>query len=511
MSAARIILDPGSRVELQWCWRDDWSSGFDSAYSLFMKFALLNHVTAKEIAKVFVNHSCGLRSSICSRPDVDLRDSSVFNREAFAQVLRISPDQIRAAFLFDLIPTSSLHSCDFLRWCPHCLQHGFHCALYQIASTAYCPIHQEALGDRCGDCNAQIPYRLTSKNLSHPFCCPTCKSDMAPAIRNERRHAFIPRLSEKSFISQLTRYFQREEKLIPRRTALALKQQIGRGDLLFSKPDEHGYLSRYVGFMSQVLAMEGYPASNRQAPLAIERVERTVRGLSRRVEYADDEEEETNGERSFWPDGELDKLPKNTVHDDLTSIKAIYRCLRRHFWRHHVREHRQCVVSACRHLWWNMAGEITASFCPVAEAFIRWRMMWEGCGTPRYLFGKPESELYGVLGWISARPSPCPAYWAEGTRLWVLDHIYAAACVESFREKLIGAQKNEARGMQLWESHAPVIRYDTYWAVAGADTSDHPATVYVRCPMPAFHVYPANGSGQRHRSGHAAALATIQR
>lgn len=509
MKPARIILDPGNRIEMEWCWRDDWSSGFDSSYSLLMKFALLNQVPAKEIAKVFVSYDCGKRSAICTRPNVDLRDSSVFDRGALERTLRISADQVRAAFLLDLLPTSSLHSSEYLRWCAQCLRQGFHSSLFQIAATAYCPIHQTALIANCQACSAQIPYRLTSTTFAKPFCCPSCKTDMAPSIRIERKAAFIPRLSERKFIEQLTNYFQREEKALPRRTSLKLQRQIGRGDLIFSKPDEHGYLSRYVGFMTQVMAMQGHPKPQRQAPLTIERIERTVHGSSRCVLSEDDDEE--YGLPSSWPCEEPAPLPKPRVPVDLCSIKQIYRSIRRHLWRRELRKHRSCIVSACRHLWWNVAGEVTSSFCPVADAFIRWRMMWEGCGTPRYLFGKQEGELHGVVGWISARPSPCPLYWSEGTRLWVLDHIFAATCIESFREKLVDGQRNQASGKQSWELHVPVVRYDTYWAVAGADTLNHPAAVYVRCPMPSFFLKPQDGDGKKHRRNHLAALSSIQR
>ncbi|MDB5916790.1 MAG: hypothetical protein JWR40_1024 [Massilia sp.] len=508
MKPARIILDPGERIELQWCWRDDWSSGFDSSFSLLMKFALLNQVPAKEIAKIFVSYDCGKRSVICGRPNVDLRDSSVFDRGVLASTLRISSDQMRAAFLLDLLPTSSLHSSEYLRWCPQCLLQGFHLSLFQIAATAYCPIHQSPLIANCHKCRAQIPYRLTSATFARPFCCPTCKADMAPSIRAKRTAAFIPRLSEKKFIEQLANYFQREEAALPRRTSLKLQRQIGRGDLIFSKPDEQGYLSRYVGFMTQVMAMQGHPRPQRQAPLTIERIERTVHGTSRHVLSADDEEE--YGMSLSWP-CDPGPLPAPRVPADLRSITQIYRSIRRHLWRRELRRHRSCIVAACRHLWWNVAGEVTPSFCPVADAFIRWRMMWEGCGTPRYLFGKKEGELHGIVGWISARPSPCPVYWSEDTRLWVLAHIFAATCIESFREKLVDGQRHQASGKQHWARHAPVVRYDTYWAVAGADTLNHPTTVYVRCPMPSFFLKPQDGDGKLHRLNHRAALSTICR
>lgn len=48
-----------------------------------------------------------------------------------------------------------------------------------------------------------------------------------------------------------------------------------------------------------------------------------------------------------------------------------------------------------------MEGEKTVSFCSVAEAFLRWRMYWEGSGAPRLLFSGMTKDPLGLIGWLA--------------------------------------------------------------------------------------------------------------
>ena len=102
MKAARIILDQVRPLTPEWCWRDDWYTGLDSAYGLLMKFATLNSLTAREIAHIVISKSCGKRNTICKCPNVDLRNSSVFDLDAMAHIFRINVAQVRSAFLLNI-------------------------------------------------------------------------------------------------------------------------------------------------------------------------------------------------------------------------------------------------------------------------------------------------------------------------------------------------------------------------------------------------------------------------
>ena len=110
MKPARIILDPGNSIEMEWCWRDDWVTGFDSAYGLLSKFAKLNAMGARELAHLFIHRGCGQRTAIVRAPKVDLRSGSFFDLTELARVLRLGPEHLRHAFLLDHLTNSRRRS-----------------------------------------------------------------------------------------------------------------------------------------------------------------------------------------------------------------------------------------------------------------------------------------------------------------------------------------------------------------------------------------------------------------
>lgn len=68
------------------------------------------------------------------------------------------------------------------RYCPLCLEAGYHSALYQILSLMQCPFHQVPLSDRCHSCKAITPDLDDSRKLfSRPYCCAECDSPISGA------------------------------------------------------------------------------------------------------------------------------------------------------------------------------------------------------------------------------------------------------------------------------------------------------------------------------------------
>lgn len=104
MKSARIILDTVRPPVAGWTWRDDWYSGIDSSFGLLMKFAMLNALSARELAKIFVSVNCRRRAAICGRPDVDLRSADVFDLEEMSNIFRVGQIQVRSAFLQEILP-----------------------------------------------------------------------------------------------------------------------------------------------------------------------------------------------------------------------------------------------------------------------------------------------------------------------------------------------------------------------------------------------------------------------
>lgn len=511
----RIILDTARPPELSWCWRDNWYTGMCSAYGLILKFGMLNAVSGKEIAKAFISKKCGIKSETCAAPNVDLRDARLFDIDIMAEAFRISHREIRASFLFELLPRSSTKSSEHLRWCDACMARGFHTPLFQMTLVAACPIHQMALRTFCRWCGQPIPYRLRQDVLANPFCCPHCKEDMAPGLRGTRASVLMPRPEERALLAELKAFLELEEEAVCAKIEMQSRvKQFGQGELIFSKPAVDGQTSRYIGFVSQVIDQLRFARSKAQASLSMERLERVERGTAP-ITIPDDNDPTlqhpswTNRiEHLIKPDHDVSDPPGDV---ELRSVTSVYRAIRRHLWKHVIKGHRRCVIAAARHFWWQINEETTASICPVAEAFLRWRMSWEGCGTPRYLFGGPRQGLYGLIGWVSSRASPCPTHWPSSTQLWVIDHIFGNACVESFRERLTDAMNNHIQGTVYWRRPISPVRYDTYWAVTGSDAPGEPVVIFLRCPMPSPTASYLLPRGRQHFATHCAQLASIVR
>ncbi|MFZ6659088.1 hypothetical protein [Undibacterium sp. TJN19] len=473
-----------------------------------MKFAKLNALSAREIAHVVISRKCGKRTAILAKPNVDLRDFSVFDMDAMAELFHTNLSQVQSAFLFADFPNSSNRSSENLRWCTMCAALGFHTPIFQMNVLRHCPVHEIALQSRCDGCKRVIPYRLQLDVAKAPFCCPGCGFDLAPGIRMDQEKVLMLRVTELLRLNQAMDFLKFEEMSLPVKLDINRKRlQLGQGELIAAPLEQCGYFSRYIGFISYVIRDLGYLAAELQNPLPMERVERVSYGDFDSATFDSD-----NGEvnRLFSPGKLRSRVPENW-DQELQAVVTVYRAIRRHIWRHVVKKHQYCIASSSNHLWWDMEGERTKAFCPVAEAFIRWRMLWEGCSTPRYLYSKHKKEPFGLIGWLSARPSPCPAHWSYATRLWVTKHIFANACLESFRERLMIAQKNVQRGEIFWNKDKSAVRYDSYWAVTGSDCKASPAVVYVRCPMeetPPFVLQRGLGG---HRDDHLTQLSDIRR
>ena len=135
-------------------------------------------------------------------------------------------------------------------------------------------------------------------------------------------------------------------------------------------------------------------------------------------------------------------------------------------------------------LWWNMHGKSTVDFCPYAMAFLRWRMFWEGCCAPRYLYVPPTKELYGIVGWHLARPETIPLYWSRTTKAWVACHVFAASAMDCFDVLMRWSNQADSKASVRWDQPMSPINYSSLWAVAGSDCNDKPAVVYVPSPPP---------------------------
>lgn len=476
MRPARILLQKPIQLEKSWCWRNDWITGFDSAYGLFSKFARLNAMNARELAELFINRDSDRRTSILRSPSVDLRSGELFDLLEIARLLRLDVDHIHHAFLLDRLNNSGRKSSKVLRWCPCCANNGFHSTVFQFELLSVCPAHGLPIHSRCVKCKAQIPYRLQMTVFNEPFCCPTCATDFAPALRNPKTRSLKLRQSETVWITNLVNLFLFEDKMVPVKSELNRQLiSLGNGEVAFASADWHRIQSEYIGFVKQVLEDLNAEATGTQA-LPLEHISITTKG--NQAKQSIDTDKRNKMRRTAPPDIEFLTVLKRGWDARLRASYLVYNSARRHLWRHVVHQHQGCITTAGKHFWWHMEGELTSSFCPIAEAFLRWRMYWEACSTPRYLLSDMRKDPFGIATWMAESAPFCPPGWTWEEEQWISDHVFGKVCFSSFRELLDISIQDRNRDRIEWNGHVLSGKHNAYWAIAGRDMSAYPLRIY---------------------------------
>lgn len=514
MKPARIILETPFRIETAWCWRDDWITGYDSAYGLFSKFARLNSMGARELADLFIDRECGQRSAILRAPKVDLRSSGLFDLAAFSKHLRLDREAIGHAFVVERLVNRWRRSSDVLRWCQGCAKHGFHSAAFQLDLISACPFHGQMLRSRCPRCRKEIPYRLAPEVFSEPFCCPSCSFDLAPSLREVRPRALKLRSKDATWIDNLVSLFVFEDEMVPVRLELNRKRKhLGIGEFAIAHADWRRLESEYTGFVRQVIGVLQSELPGVQHVLPFGTLGVCTKSCAKKTRLPLSKARRRHRTPDVPIDEKTSAQVKRAWDDKMLASYHVYSGVRRYLWRHVVHTHRACIASAAAHLWWRMDGESTAAFCPVAEAFIRWRMHWESCGTPRYLFSPMRKDPMGLGAWLASEAPVCPNGWSEEAEQWVSDHVLGTHCMGSFWEFLEKAFANSKRNKIVWDKHSHTGRYTSYWAVAGRDTVQCPIRIYVQVRSPCTTLAPFQwlSAGRKHKKEHLSRLFGIAR
>jgi hypothetical protein len=472
----KIILDYKSDFSRSWSWRSEWQTGYDSSYGLLSKFAVLNALCAIDLARVFAVPQNQNSAYFEDYSEPDLCDSEFFMLEQFAKIFHRGPNELNGIFLFAQIPNSRLRASTDLRWCERCLEFGTHFSIMQHKSLACCPIHGSRLRTVCVQCNKSIPYRLSSRVFLRPFHCPTCNLNLAPHLRRVESQNNLDGNLYKSALNNAIKNLLHESSVVRNKLEFSDNmQQIGKAPYVTPHVDEAGYHSRYTGFSEAVLSrLVDEPCA--QTELLLEPVDATTIGRFDKIVNLNTKKTERS------PDTPKNRALANADEHDVRELYVIYSSVRRHIWRHVISYHQRCFHNAANHLWWRVSGERLIRFCGAAEAFIQWRMLWEGPLPPRKFNTSMSNPPIGIINWVAGKHPPCPLEWTPGTRQAILNHICANVCIDTFREKLKRASPYRADDPEFWSPERDA-RFDCFWAVGGSNTPQDPARVFVRAPM----------------------------
>ena len=454
---ARVYIGPQDEAESpRWAHRASWITGSESIYALLGKFAELNALNNRDLCDLFVVPSERGRGH-ARYPKVDLRSSERIRKVRLSNLMGLDAAEINLAFVEDLVPNSMSLSSSCLVWCARCAHSGYHSAAFQLNFYQTCPVHRIPLRRRCPNCLRPIPYALWGTKAVPFFACPHCRTDLARELRTCR--------PELTLNEQARAVMQDHIKLVQFTDRLptlfnACKSAMGRPNmpLEFSRADLSRRTSDFQQFVTEVLCALT-PDSCTPQLSALRPTGVLARGAA-----------PVAATRSAMRGTSPDKA--------LAEAHALYRSARRKLYRHFCSGHGPCISAAKKALWWDVEGEQTLNFCPTAQAFLRWRMQWEGCRIPGALDSPERCRTpYGLLGWLSADAPIGSNFWTRQLDSWLRAHLLACALFDSFAEwQRISAKWKETI---VWRKSESQRFGNRHWACSGRGTEVEPAQIFI--------------------------------
>jgi hypothetical protein len=163
----------------------------------------------------------------------------------------------------------------------------------------------------------------------------------------------------------------------------------------------------------------------------------------------------------------------------LKSILPLYRALRRHVWRAIVGVHQACAKGAAAHLNYDTEGALVATSCPVASAYLRWRLYWEGLRVPADLFRPPRHVPFGVLAWLCHGAPVAAESWTARGDQWLAHRVFAMDCIRDFAAWWELCESRSSGAQMRWSRAATGGYGHPYWGASGNDSPTDPLRVFL--------------------------------
>ena len=151
---------------------------YESAYCCLNKVAWLNRMDGRTLRGLLAQPAKADAKADWTKEGVDLNTEVGLSVAALEQLLQTGPESNAGRFtsFYDYFITSGgdltqRQYAPFLRYCPKCIEVGFHTALTQLRQVKACPIHGIELLEACPTCGEPVLYCLTTANISRPFAC----------------------------------------------------------------------------------------------------------------------------------------------------------------------------------------------------------------------------------------------------------------------------------------------------------------------------------------------------
>lgn len=187
-------------------WRSGGACCSESLWSVVHKVCWVNAIRGPGLLRHFADPRKGMigftsQQQSGGRQFVhDLRFYGQLDVPLLARSLRL-PTAWQSACSFDGIDVPRMvrnWTVPFLRYCPTCLESGYHSILFQCVDQRSCPQHGDLLEDHCPKCGQRIPYSLPGAKVI-PYSC-ECGRLLWWGIRSEAwQSGFKNRAAEHRF------------------------------------------------------------------------------------------------------------------------------------------------------------------------------------------------------------------------------------------------------------------------------------------------------------------------
>lgn len=163
-------------LDYKYTWSRNWVAPFESLWSLLNKFAFFNNVNLQDAENLF--HAPGHQSATWKTWNLNKISSTYLDENKICKILNLKSDERQKCDLSYLIPSDDIEfltSFYVLRYCPVCIEHGYHSIFHQIYLIIDCPIHGINLIQKCPKCKKYLPYDLYSLKKIFPYTCRFCQ------------------------------------------------------------------------------------------------------------------------------------------------------------------------------------------------------------------------------------------------------------------------------------------------------------------------------------------------
>lgn len=164
----------------------------ESWYGSLTRISRMNELTARDVRHLFFKYG---------RDEAEPLDTTSMRSMLGWELKYGDPPALRK-----LASLKEILWSETLRYCPVCMEAGYHSVWHQFVALEVCLIHACPLRKRCMCCNTTLDeYRLTPQLIGHRFRCSGCGDDIAGVAFTIDAHAAFREQAVELFV-RATRY-----------------------------------------------------------------------------------------------------------------------------------------------------------------------------------------------------------------------------------------------------------------------------------------------------------------